>query len=128
MSKSSVAKAYRGDGRSVVSKNLHVIPRSNKWAVVSEGNSRPSSVFDTQTEAIDAARKLAKNSAGQLVVHGRNGRIRERDHYGRDPLPPKEARKVLHPSTPPRTARREDISKAIAQAVRESNPRPADQE
>lgn len=120
MSKSVTAKAYKGTGRSVGSKNLHVIPRADKWAVVNEGNSRASSVFDTQTEAIDAARKLAKDSAGQLVVHGRNGRIRERDHYGRDPFPPKEPRKVLHPSGPPRTKKRGEISKAITQAVRES--------
>ena len=120
MAKTATARAHKGAGRSVAPKNLHVIPRADKWAVINEGNSRANSVFDTQTEAIEAARKLAKDSAGQLVVHGRNGRIRERDHYGRDPFPPREPRKVLHPSAPPRTRRREDISKAITQAVRES--------
>jgi hypothetical protein len=120
MSKSGTAKAHKGTNRSLVPKNFHVIPRADKWAVVNEGNSRASSVFDTQTEAIEAARKLAKDSAGQLVVHGRTGRIRERDHYGRDPFPPREPRRVLHPSSPPRTRKRGDISKAITQAVRES--------
>ena len=120
MSKSATAKVPKGTSRSTAQKNLHVIPRSEKWAVVSEGSSRATSVFDTQTEAIEAARKLAKDSEGQLVVHGRNGRIRERDHYGRDPFPPREPRKVLHPSAPPRTRKRGDISKAVSQAVRES--------
>jgi hypothetical protein len=109
------------ESKSPHGKNLHVIPRDDKWAVVGEGKSRPSSTFDTQTEAIEAARKLAKDRAGQLVVHGRNGRIRERDSYARDPFPPREPRKVLYPSGPPRNSRRKDIGKAVTQAVRETD-------
>jgi hypothetical protein len=100
--------------------SLHVVPRADKWAVIDEGKSGVSSTFATQTEAIEEARKLAKDQAGELVVHGRNGRIRERDNYARDPFPPKVARKVFYPSAPPRNSTREDIGKAVTQAVRKS--------
>lgn len=104
----------------VASKNLHIIPRVDGWVIVSEGSPKVTSVHNTQLEAIETARKVAKKSSGQLVVHGRNGRIREREHYSSDPLPPRESRKVLSPDTPPRTASREAISRAVSEAVRES--------
>jgi hypothetical protein len=59
----------------MVSKNQHVIPHQGKWAVKREGSSRVTSVHDSKQEAIDAARKIARNQSGRLYVHGRNGQI-----------------------------------------------------
>lgn len=70
-------------------KNQHVVPHDNGWAVQGEGNSRATSVHDTQAEAIDHARDIARNNQSELLIHGRNGQIRERDSYGNDPYPPK---------------------------------------
>lgn len=98
--------------------NLHVVPRTDGWAVRSEGRSRATSVHSSQREAIEAARKLAKEASTQLVIHGRDGRIRERDSYAPDPLPPKQPRKVLYPSSTP-TTNREAIRRAVSEAVRE---------
>ena len=43
-----------------------------------------------QREAIDAAREIARNQNGELLIHGRNGQIRERDSSGsNDPFPPR---------------------------------------
>jgi hypothetical protein len=100
------------------SENLHVVPRNDGWAVRTESRSRPTSIHPSQREAIEAARKLAKQSATQLVIHGRDGRIRERDSYVPDPFPPKRPRKVLYPSSSPST-NREAIRKAVSEAVRE---------
>lgn len=101
--------------------NLHVVPRSDGWAVRSERNTLPTSIHSTQRQAVDVARKLAKKiAATQLVIHGRDGRIKERDTYSIDPLPPKEPRKVLYPSSSPSTSR-EAIRKAVSEAVRESS-------
>lgn len=100
--------------------NLHVVPRIDGWAVRAEGRSRATSVHSSQREAIEAARKLAKKAATQLVIHGRDGRIRERDSYASDPLPPKQTRRVLHPSSTPAT-NREAIRRAVTEAVREVN-------
>ena len=83
-----------------MAKNQHVVPYGNEWAVRAEGNGRPTSIHRTQAEAIDAAREIARNQESELVIHRSDGRIRERDSYGSDPLPPKSPRKVLFPDTP----------------------------
>lgn len=70
-------------------KNQHVVPHEDGWAVRGAGNSRATSVHDTQRDAIDAARGIAQNQGSELLIHGRDGRIRERDSYGGDPFPPK---------------------------------------
>jgi hypothetical protein len=66
----------------------HVIPHDGKWAVKRDGSSRVTSVHDTQREAIDAGREIARNQGGELVIHGRDGEIRERDSIVSDPRPP----------------------------------------
>ena len=70
-------------------KGQHVVPNSGKWSVKSAGASRASSTHKTQANAIKAAIKIAKNQGTELYVHGRDGRIRERNSYGNDPHPPK---------------------------------------
>ena len=39
-------------------KNQHVVPRPNGWAVKPETNQRATSIHRTQSQAIDAARRL----------------------------------------------------------------------
>jgi hypothetical protein len=68
-------------------KNQHVVPHEGQWAVRGEGNSKVTSVHRNQAEAIDAGRTIAQHS--ELVIHGRKGRIRDKDSYGHDPYPPK---------------------------------------
>ena len=53
------------------------------------GNARASSVHGTQREAIAAARDTAIRQGSEMLIHGENGRIRERNTYGNDPFPPK---------------------------------------
>ena len=47
------------------------------------------SVHETQREATEQARDIAQNQSSEVLIHGRNGRIRERNSYGNDPFPPK---------------------------------------
>ncbi len=70
-------------------KNQHVVPHPDGWAVKGEGNSKSTKVTTTQQEAISYAREIAKNQESELLIHGKNGAIRERDSYGHDPYPPK---------------------------------------
>lgn len=70
-------------------KGQHVVPRGGKWAVRKAGSERASGVYQTQDEAINRAREIAKNQGTELYVHGRDGRIRDRSSYGKDPYPPK---------------------------------------
>ena len=71
--------------------NQHVTKRSDgKWQVLGEGNSRATVVTKTQREAISKARDIAINQRAEVVIHGVNGRIRNKNSYGNDPCPPKD--------------------------------------
>ncbi|GLO48082.1 DUF2188 domain-containing protein [Pseudomonas putida] len=70
-------------------KNQHVVPHDGGWAVRGEGNSKVTKEFETQREAIDYGRQIARNQESELLIHGRNGQIRERDSHGNDDFPPK---------------------------------------
>ncbi len=70
--------------------NEHVTKRDDgKWQVIGEGNKRASAVTDTQAQAIVIAKDLAIKNKSELLIHGENGRIREKNSYGNDPFPPK---------------------------------------
>lgn len=71
-----------------MSNNVHIVPHSDGWAVKIEGNDRATSVHDTQQQAIDAGRDRARREESELLIHGRDGRIRDRDSYGGDDFPP----------------------------------------
>ena len=73
-----------------MTKNQHVVPYHGNWAVRGVGNKRVTSTHDTQAEAIGDAREIAINNQSEVVIHGRDGRIRDKDSYGSDPCPPKD--------------------------------------
>lgn len=70
-------------------KNQHVVPLGNGWAVKKEGSDKFTVITETQRDAITIAREIARNNRSELVIHGRDGRIRDKDSYGNDPHPPK---------------------------------------
>ena len=67
----------------------HVVPRDGKWAVRKAGAARVTRRYDTQREAIDAASEIARKQRTEVYIHGRDGRLRERNSYRNDPFPPK---------------------------------------
>ena len=68
--------------------SYHVVPHSEGWAVKKMGASR-GRLFDTQTRAVRIAKSQAKRDKTELFIHGRDGRIRERNSYGPDPFAPR---------------------------------------
>lgn len=70
-------------------RNQHVVPHGDQWAVRGEGNGRATSAHRTQSDAIDAARRIATNQQSEVVIHRPDGRIRDKDSHGHDPYPPK---------------------------------------
>ena len=70
-------------------KNQHEIPTNGGWGAKGEGNSKLTSTFKTHAEAIVRARKISRNQQSELFIHGRDGRIRERDSHGNDSCPPR---------------------------------------
>jgi hypothetical protein len=71
-------------------KNQHVIPLGNGWAVKGEGNSRYTAITERKAEATTIARDIARNNKSEIVIHGKDGRIQDKDSYGNDPNPPKD--------------------------------------
>ncbi len=63
------------------SNNQHVIPHDGEWAVKKEGSSKVTQIFDTQEEAIDRAIYIAKHAKADVIIHRRDGTIRERYSY-----------------------------------------------
>ncbi len=70
-------------------KDQHVVPHEGGWAVKGAGNSRATLVHANQEEAIEHARKIAISQGSEMLIHGEDGRIRERNTYGHDPFPPR---------------------------------------
>ncbi len=70
--------------------NVNVMPHPDGgWQVKVDNAKRAIVRTDTQREAIDRARSIARNKESELVIHRPNGRIRDKDSYGRDPYPPR---------------------------------------
>ena len=70
-------------------KDVHVVRHGDDWAARRPNTDRVSKVFDTQKRAIDYARDVAKRDHSELLIHNREGQIRQRDSFGNDPNPPK---------------------------------------
>jgi len=65
-------------------KNISVGPSSDgKWEV-NRGSARVST-HRTQGAAIDKAKPIAKREKTELIVKGKDGKIRSKDSYGNDP-------------------------------------------
>ncbi|HML39412.1 MAG TPA: DUF2188 domain-containing protein [Bellilinea sp.] len=72
-------------------KNQHVVPTGDgNWGVRGEGNSKVTKKTPTQSEAIDVARDIAKKQKSEVVIHRKDGKIRDKDSYGNDPVPPED--------------------------------------
>lgn len=71
-------------------KDIHVVPHADGWATQKEGGQRAGKVTDTQAQAIDAAREQARRENVEVVIHRKDGSIRDSDSYGKDPNPPKD--------------------------------------
>jgi hypothetical protein len=69
-------------------KNQYVVKHENGWAVRGEGNSKVTKHFDTQKDAIDYGRDIARNQQSELRIQNRQGKFREGYSYGNDPYPP----------------------------------------
>ncbi len=71
-------------------KDIHVVPHKDGWATRREGAERAGSVHPTQRDAIERAREQAVRERTEVVIHRRNGQIRDSDSYGNDPCPPRD--------------------------------------
>jgi hypothetical protein len=70
-------------------KDVHVSRHGDSsWKVTQAGERI--STHRTQANASERGRAEARRDGVDLVVHGRDGRIRSKDSYGNDPNPPRD--------------------------------------
>ncbi|MCY4321401.1 MAG: DUF2188 domain-containing protein [Bdellovibrionaceae bacterium] len=67
-----------------MSKIYHIVKAGNHWAV--KNNGLTLSGHNTQKEAIESGKMIAKLTNGELSIHGKNGRIREKNSYSSNPF------------------------------------------
>ena len=66
-------------------KSNHVVRTiDGAWGVKKDGADRASKVFSTQAAAISWGRKQSIKHRTELVIHGRDGMVVEKDSFGPD--------------------------------------------
>jgi hypothetical protein len=65
--------------------DVHVVPSEKGWRVEIEGTGGSRSTHKTQSEAAQTARRIARQNKTELLIHGRDGKVRDRSTYGHDP-------------------------------------------
>ena len=76
-----------------MSKNEHhVVPNTSRggWDVKRNGAQKASIHTETKVEAVKIGRVMSQRAGSELVIHGKDGRIQQKDSHGNDPCPPKD--------------------------------------
>lgn len=70
-------------------KSNHVIPSNEKggWAVKKSGSTQISRSFDRKADAVKFGRDISKKEKTELYIHKKDGRVQDRNSYGKDPFP-----------------------------------------
>lgn len=62
-------------------RNQHVVPYEDGWAVRGEGNERVTATYRYQSDAIERAKDIARNYRSDVIIHRQDGTIRDRVSY-----------------------------------------------
>ena len=73
----STAQSSRGKRHGLV--NQHVVPRKDGWAVLAANAQKAAKVYPKKTQAVDHAKKLAKQGGVCAVIHNKDGTIIQND-------------------------------------------------
>jgi hypothetical protein len=68
-----------------LNENVHVVPSGSGWLVEIDGEVA-SHLYPNRREAIQVGRRLARSNRVEYVLHGPDGRVRQRDSFRRDPI------------------------------------------
>lgn len=63
------------------SRGLHIASLKDGWVVKKVKSSWTSHIFEKKEDAVKFATKIAKDQKAELIIHGKDGRIRERNSY-----------------------------------------------
>jgi uncharacterized protein YdaT len=62
-------------------KNQHVVPHEEGWAIKGEGNEKYTAIYDLQEDAIRRAKTIAQSYKSDVIIHRKDGTIRDRVSY-----------------------------------------------
>lgn len=69
-------------------KSHHVVTNPNSgWDIKKGGVDRATKHCDKKQEAIEKACGISRNQGTELYIHGRDGKIQQKDSLGNDPFP-----------------------------------------
>lgn len=73
-------------------KNIHTVfnKQTEKWDTKREGQKEPLASSNTKLVAQEKSTKQAKKDGVEHVIHNKDGKISDKDSYGKDPYPPKD--------------------------------------
>jgi hypothetical protein len=69
-----------------MNKSVHVVPSGNGWIVEIDGEVA-SHRYPSRRDAVEVGQRLARENRSEYVLHGLDGKVRQRDSYARDPFP-----------------------------------------
>lgn len=74
-----------------MAKNVHTVYNSDRerWENKAEGRKDPLSTHRTKENALDRGEQIAEQKHVEHFIHGKDGKIQERNSYGNDPFPPR---------------------------------------
>lgn len=69
----------------IIRTDAHVVPLKGVWAVKMEHNTVYSGIFYTQMEATSYAIRMARMAASSVVIHAKDGSVRQVWSYDSNP-------------------------------------------
>jgi hypothetical protein len=73
-------------------RDVHTVPAGESPGWWNKRNGRIVSRHRTKEDAVEAGREMARKLKVEHTIHRRDGVITEKNSYGNDPCPPKDAR------------------------------------
>jgi hypothetical protein len=73
-------------------KHIHTVYNGDRkmWETKKEGQIKPVASSRTKATAQEKSIKEAKKAQVEHVIHNKDGKISDKDSYGKDPNPPKD--------------------------------------
>ena len=71
-------------------KNIHTVHNEKGWTNKYENSNKNLGHYDTKAEAQSAGKQMATNNKSEHIIHGLDGKIQNKNSYGKDPCPPRD--------------------------------------
>lgn len=75
-------------------KNIHTVYNSDRrmWETKKEGQTKPLASSHTKATAEEKSVREAKKAQVEHIIHNKDGKISDKDSYGKDLNPPKDTK------------------------------------